>query len=341
MQLDSMPTVEPMEPNHMKSSRLARTLTAASLCASAFLLVHTAFALEVHISGSASTTTNGNTTQDPVPVTFATNPDGSRSVSGSGSVGAFGVDGGEDHYAGVSGEAFAGPGTLRAFAHGLALNFSHVPNIPPLADALGAIGNFGGSIADSILVTSSVADLSPGDAVSFLMTLHLSGGSVGTQRVGGQFDVTSYQPGSFALSAYAGLNAGTNYYFPNGLFTGVPDSLTFDIPITVQAQVGDLVPIFYSLGVGVEDRTGLWPSGTTYPNSESIVDVSNTLHVNIDAITAGIVLTSDSAFDYSTPVPEPTPLALHVCAGAVLAMLSRRRRRRTASPNTATPTPLE
>jgi hypothetical protein len=312
----------------MELSRLARTLAAASLCAGACLFANAAFALDIQLTASAFTTNNGNLTKDPVAPTYAVNSDGSRSVMASGSVGAYGLNGDEDHFAGVSGEVTAGAGTLRAFAHGLATNFSHVPNVPPLADALGVVANFNGLVKDSILVSAGTSALSPGDLVNFVMTLHLSGGSFGTQRVGGQFDTTSYQPGSFTMNAGAGANAAANYVFPNGLFTGVPDNLTFDVSIPVIAHVGELVQIFYSIGVGVEDRAGLWPNQTTYSNSESIVDVSNTLHVNVDAVTAGIVLSSGSGFNYSTvAAPEPTSLALLACAGALVGITALRRRR--------------
>ena len=58
------------------------------------------------MDGSASSSTDGGTTYDPFPVTYVTNLDGSKSVSGSGSVGSYSQDPfGFDHVASISGMA--------------------------------------------------------------------------------------------------------------------------------------------------------------------------------------------------------------------------------------------
>jgi hypothetical protein len=264
------------------------------------------------VGGGASSSTDGGSTYDSFPVTYVTNSDGSQSVSGSGSVGAYSTEPlGFDHIASVSGMASCGPGGIKCFAHGLALNFSHDPNVTPLPNTLGVQGGFSGTFTDYLTISNASPALTNGSAARFHMTIHSRGGSTGTYRVGGQFDVTAYAPGGYYLSVYAGANAGVNYYFPNGLFQQVPDNLNFDIPLDVDAHVGDSVLIYYSLAVSVEDRTGgPWFNGAFYGNSESIVDVSHTITVNIDPITPGTALYSDSGHNYASHSPRIDSIAV-------------------------------
>lgn len=264
------------------------------------------------VGGSASTTTDGGTTFDPIAVTYVTNSDGSMSVSGSGMVGSYSTDQfGVDHVASVSGMASCGPDGLKCYVHGLALNFSHDPNVPPLPNTLGARGGFGGSFTEYVTVSNTVPSLTNGSPARFHVTVHSRGGSIGTHRVGGQFDVTAYAPGSYYLTIQAGANAGTMYLFPNGLFQQVPDNLNFDIPLDVDAHVGDTVFVYYSLGVSVDDRTGgPWFNGAFYGNQESILDVSHTITLNIDPVTPGTILYSDSGHNYVSQQPHVSNVAV-------------------------------
>jgi hypothetical protein len=296
------------------------------LLASLLFFTPPLFAWQATVSASGSTTADAYTTANAMVPTLVTNPNGSQSVTGTSVTGAFGdpAINGEDHYADVSGMAFADAGVLRASVSALALNFSHVPNVPPIYYAMGAKGGFGATLQDSVLVTSGT--LSIGAPVQLRLTLHMSVVATNTYRVGGDYDLSAYAPGSYYLAAYAGLNAGVTFSFPNALYKSVP-TFASDYPLLIDTTVGSTVAIYITLGVSAEERSGNWPTngGSNYPNNGgSTVDASHTVGVNIDAVTSGLSLSSESGHDYATPVPEPGTWTL-LGLGLGLLLLFRKR----------------
>jgi hypothetical protein len=103
-----------------------------------------------------------------------------------------------------------------------------------------------------------------------------------------------------------------------GVQFGFGDHFAIDVP--VDAVVGESLPLFVLLGSGGQASAG-FDAGREFDSTG--FDAFHTATLNLDPVTPGLRLVSDSGQDYAT-VPEPTGLLI-VAAG--LLGLGRRRRR--------------
>lgn len=213
--------------------------------------------------------------------------------------------------AAVSGSAFAAPGVLKAKVDALAFVRSAAPGVSvSKAYAPVAVGSFGGSFSDTVLLSS--ATLAAGTPVQFVYTVELHATSNGAGHAGPQFG--GYDSGAFYFDAYLGSSGGANlglmYHYPNGAYQKVPNA-SFSYPRTVNGVIGDVVSLGATLSLGADDRAGWYGDGTgnlTFYGDlqETHLDASNTARFYLDAVTPGLDLVAESGHNYATAaVPEP------------------------------------
>jgi hypothetical protein len=279
------------------------------------------------VTATGYTSSDNAVNQNPLDLLFTTDPvTGVKSVTGNG----FSRRTSEAipivSYAGVDGAASVGPGVLKASVHGLALIGPAGPNIPTTTHGTPrAAANFGATFRDDVVLGGN---LPVGTPVTYRATVRFNVLTNRPGHVGPQF--SGYDTGSLFFTYFVGFNVGAEYFFPNGLFTSVPE-FGFELPVEVTGLVGDVLPVGASLGASADDRAGYYDNGaSSYGGlTETIIDASHTAQIFLDPITPGLTFVSATGHDYSfVPVPEPAATAaLLLFATPVLA---RRRRRRTA-----------
>lgn len=264
------------------------------------------------VSGYVSSD-DGNT-QTPLTETLVVGANGSQQVTASG--GFFeetGVPGDIRSLteATARGLAYAAPGEVRARVFTSATNTSFVPQVPPPAGHPEAAAGLQARFRE--LVAVSHPTLPTGSAATYRVTLDIDGGS--SMPVG--------FAGTFRLEWFAGLPGGSyvgaNYVFPNGLFQSVPGDFS---PLSQSFDVTTSVGAFVDVGV-LLSVAGL--SSTGGGHEETLIDVSNTIHLFLDPVTDGLEFASESGHDYrSSAVPEPSLVSL-AAACALVAAAKRRR----------------
>jgi len=291
-----------------------RAVRLAVLLAGSVLLVPASEAASVTADGGGFSSEDGNVTKHPFNVTHVddTATDGSKSVTGDGfSERATLTDPPiVSMRASGAGSASAAPGRLRAVAVSHAFVRGIVPLYSPRASA-----NFGASFSDAIHLNS--VGLAAGTPVTYRGRIEISAEQSGAYYYSG----FGYPTGTFYFS-YAIGGYGTTYHFPVSGFSDLPD-LHFQIPFEFTGEVGDVVTVTGTLGVGTESRA----NDGYGDDQQTTLDASNGVTFYIEPATPGVTISSDSGHDYS--VPEPGPGLLGTMGMLSVLGLAARRRRRT------------
>lgn len=227
-------------------------------------------------------------------------------------------------YAGMSGWAFVGPGVVKARIDGLAYVASPDPNVPILTNDPWVQGSLAAGFTDTLHVSHPT--LPAGSPVTLEYVFDVSGTSNGP---GNNYQYTGWNSGTLGISYNVG-GTGAYYYWPNGLTRWVPTSF-FDEPIVVQLHtvVGAEVNLNVGITMSLDDRAGPNTGVGFYDRQETHIHADHSLYLYVDSLTPGVVLTSDSGFNYSIAAPEPASAAILLSLAA--ASGARRRRRAGAA----------
>ncbi|MEO6277242.1 PEP-CTERM sorting domain-containing protein [Roseateles sp.] len=262
-------------------------------------------------SGSTGLSNAGGWRADPATVTSATDAQGGKSVSVSGSSTAS-VTAGILGTAQASAMGYASPGLLRALTISNASTAVNPIN-PSLPNFTGtrASSQISTSFSDRFVITSSTLPI--GTDVQYQAVVSMDFSSSG----GGGYFGFGWQVGSYDLF----LN------LPNG-FEGLPTQ--FDtwrhVPLTFNGKVGDAVDVGSTLGVTTTVASGFWGDSYLGDSNVAFIDASHTARMFLDPITPGITLVADSGHNYSiSAVPEPATWGL-MLGGLGLLVAARRRR---------------
>lgn len=264
---------------------------------------------DVRGDGSTGLINGGGQLQTPATTTYATDAQGGKSVSVSGSStdsireGILGV-------AGTTASGYAAPGLLRAFTSSDSASATNPVN-PSLPNFTGtrATSEIFTSFSDRFVITSST--LPVGTDVQYRAVVSMDFSSSG----GGGYFAFDWAVGSYDLF----MN------LPNG-FEGLPKQ--FDtwrhVPLTFSSKVGDAIDVSSSMSVTTSARSGYWGNSYLGGSQSAFIDASHTARMFLDPITPGITLVADSGHDYSvSAVPEPATWSL-LLGG--LGLLAARRR---------------
>lgn len=256
------------------------------------------------------TSLDGGVTQTPVPVVILPGPGGTKSSThkdGQGDSFCFGPGLGQCFGAGASvdSRAFAGFGQLRleTFATAFADPLIYGPPFVIGSNPYDAVARTSYILQFTDDVEVKHPTLPVGSPVQFSFKVALDSTIFGNSQASFRWGAGS--------TVFGMVNRGVGFPFPAG------DHYAQDI--TVDALVGDLVPIFLSLSSGGQARAGL-SVGTA--QDTTAFRGFNTATLQLGAITPGLELRAASDHDYST-IPEPSTLLL-VSAG--IALLARRTR---------------
>jgi hypothetical protein len=304
--------------------------TAAAGLACAVALAASAPAQAVHMSqialtGEVYTSLDNGVTKTPNVVRIVTNPNGSKSATQTGGQSdsfTFGP-GLSQAFAGsaaAEATAFADFGVLRINASASALA-SPTAYVAPFPGALGnnpyesvARSAFSVAFQDNFTLTDPAGALPIGTPVSYRVSVVLD------SIVGGDF--------SGNLQIAAGLlsnpTVGGTFIRSSSFQFSFGDHFVFGAD--VDGRIGETHVFAVSLVAGANAYAGF---ARSRESQSSFFNAGNTLHGNLDPVTQGLVLVTESGHDYRT-VPEPGSFALASCGLTGLAWLSRRRGSRLA-----------
>lgn len=232
--------------------------------------------------------------------------------------------------ASAAGFASVEPGRLKARLRGEAIVFPGAPNVPTITHGTPRVNaGVGAQFRDDIVVTS--AGLPFGTPVQIQTTVEFSVVVAAGGHAGPQF--SGWTSGSLYFTYFIGNTIGSNYFFPNGLYTQVP-TFSFSLPVVLNAAVGDTIPVGASLGLGADNRDGWFTDATgSLDNWAGYgwgmggftgIDASHTAEFFLDAITPNVTLAASSGHNYSiSAVPLPAAWALLACC---IPLVRRRRR---------------
>lgn len=293
----------PNPPTGLDATRAALLATLLTLAAAG--PAHAA-RWDVRGDGSTSLSNAGGQRQTPATATYATDAQGGKSVSVSGSSTASIPDG----ILGVTGTTatgYAAPGLLRAFT-GSASTTATNPVNPSLPNFTGtrATSEIFTSFSDRFVITSST--LPVGTDVQYQAIVSMDFSSSG----GGGYFGFDWAVGSYDLF----MN------LPNG-FQGLPTQ--FDtwrhVPLTFSGKVGDAIDVSSSMSVTTSTASGYWGNSYLGDTQRAFIDASHTARMFLDPITPGITLVADSGHDYSvSAVPEPATWGLMLGGLGLLAV---------------------
>jgi hypothetical protein len=256
------------------------------------------------------TSLDGGVTQTPALVSIVNGPNGTTSatqVGGQSDSFCFGPGLGQCFAgsAGVDSRAFAGFGVLRleTLAEALASPTAYGPPFVIGTNPYTAVArtSFILTFTDDVDVTHPT--LPDGSAIQFSFKVALDSAIFGNSQA-------SFRWGA-ASTVFGMVNRGVGFPFPAG------DHFALDI--TVDALVGDTVPIFLSLSSGGQASAG-FTIGRELDSTG--FDAFSTATLHLDAITPGLGLRAASGHDYAT-VPEPSTALLAALGLLVLARLGR------------------
>lgn len=254
------------------------------------------------------TSLDGGVTQTPALVSIVNDPNGTKSATQSGGQSdffCFGPGLGQCFAgtAGVESRAFAGFGVLKleTFAAASTSPLAYGPPFVIGTNPFAAVArtSFILTFMDDVDVTHPT--LPDGTPVVFSFKVALDSAIFGNSQASFRWGAGS--------TVFGMVNRGVGFSFPAG------DHFALDI--TVDALVGDSVPIFLSLSAGGQASTG-FSAGRELDSTG--FDAFSTATLHLDPITPGLRLLAASGHDYAT-VPEPSTALLAAIGLLVLARI--------------------